>query len=203
VMGFLIAYPKMPVQLRAILDFCWKKWIPALGLIQNTVFWILSLRQGFKKNVVTRVLSLASTLLFWGTVLSWAPAGFALWALFPAVICYLMANEIVNLPHHLQLNQIKGEEHLPVWSQFQTSRTCLYPRWFARLVVLNFNYHAEHHMYPDVPWYRLSELHPVVRQSLGPALRTDPYFQWNLVNRQRSLSDVLYREPEQAHRLVS
>lgn len=42
------------------------------------------------------------------------------------------------------------------------SRTVLSSRLFS-LYNVNLNYHAEHHLYPGVPWYNLPELHRLLR----------------------------------------
>ncbi|MCB1749168.1 MAG: fatty acid desaturase [Gammaproteobacteria bacterium] len=38
---------------------------------------------------------------------------------------------------------------------------------FVRFFVWNMNYHAEHHAWPGIPWYRLPEAHRAVRAQLG------------------------------------
>jgi len=35
----------------------------------------------------------------------------------------------------------------------------------------NENYHLEHHLYPGVPWYRLSEVHAALREELAARVR--------------------------------
>ncbi len=34
-----------------------------------------------------------------------------------------------------------------------------YPRWLSFLTCYHFGYHLEHHLYPNVPWWRLPEKH--------------------------------------------
>src|SRR4029077_20245710 len=36
-----------------------------------------------------------------------------------------------------------------------------------RLLMWNMPYHAEHHMYPSIPFHRLPEAHGVMRERLG------------------------------------
>jgi fatty acid desaturase len=47
----------------------------------------------------------------------------------------------------------------------ENTRTTLTTR-LMRLVTLNASYHIEHHSYPQVPWYRLPDLHRLIRAEL-------------------------------------
>ncbi len=47
-----------------------------------------------------------------------------------------------------------------------------------RLLMWNMPYHAEHHMYPSVPFHRLPEAHAAVRARLG--FLQPGYARWNL-----------------------
>jgi fatty acid desaturase len=49
--------------------------------------------------------------------------------------------------------------------------------WPVRLLMWNMPYHAEHHMYPSIPFHRLPEAHAVMRERLG---FVEPgYVRWN------------------------
>jgi len=195
-MALVRLYPAWPVWARRSLSLLWRHWVPTLALLQYVVFWVHSLRlmpQGRLSG--SRILSLALPPAFWITVFLAFPAT-VLWAgVVPGVVLYLLAVEVVNFPHHLELPQFQGSTKLPPPSQHQITRTCLYPRWFARFVVLNFNYHVEHHMYPYVPWYDLDSLHARIAAELGQAYNTDPQWAWILKNRPRSLEEVLAEPP--------
>lgn len=67
--------------------------------------------------------------------------------------------------------------------------------WLSKFIVLNFNYHIEHHMFPDAPWYTLNQLHKVVSAELTTQYNTDPQFVWIRENRVKSLSQLF--RPEQ------
>jgi fatty acid desaturase len=97
----------------------------------------------------------------------------------------------VNLPHHLQTEYFDGDTHFSAREQHQTARTCLYPRWVSEFIVLNFNYHVEHHMFPDAPWYHLEKIHQTLTYTTELKYRTDPYFSWILQNKTESLDQVL------------
>ena len=139
-------------------------------------------------------MSLFLPLASWAAVVVLAPVQFTLLALLPSVMLYLVAVEIVNLPHHLQLPQFTGDQQFPAWQQYRTARSCIYPRWFARFFALNFNYHTEHHMFPDAPWYDLERVQALVRVELGAEYNSDPYLQWILENKKRTVGEVLSPE---------
>ena len=192
VMLIVKAYPKWPEWLRATLDVFWKSWIPLVALLQYGVFWLSSIRQSLKGPLsATTALSLVVPPLFWCGILSMLPTIFVFAGLVPGVALYLLMAEVVNLPHHLELPQYHGETKLPLWEQHRIARTCLYPKWFSENVVLNFNYHLEHHLYPSLSWYHLARLHAELRPELGDDYNMDPQFAWILKNRPRSLAVVM------------
>lgn len=191
VMGLRVVLPQLPAWASNSLTFFWRLWIPVLGLLQHFLFWQLSIKQLLSNLSVKNILSVVVTLSFWLGVVSLAPTHFLVWTLLPGVLLYLIFVEIVNLPHHLQLPMFRGEKYLAVWEQYLTARTCLYPRWIARYFVLNFNYHAAHHMFPDAPWYTLEAVHQALQSEIGSELYTDPYLSWTLVNRPLHLLQVV------------
>jgi fatty acid desaturase len=50
--------------------------------------------------------------------------------------------------------------------------------WPVRLLMWNMPYHAEHHMYPSIPFHRLPDAHAAIRARLGFVQRG--YARWNL-----------------------
>lgn len=204
VMALTLILPKAPAWVLGTLTFFWRAWLPLIGLMQQGVFWTLSFKNTWADFKLSSVLSLVAPIVAWGFVLSYSHE-FNLYAVLPAFFLYLLAVEIVNLPHHLQMEMVSGDDRLPIWEQYVTARTCLYPKWFAHFVVLNFNYHAEHHMFPEAPWYHLPRLHQHLVSQLDTRYKTDPYFQWTLENRQKSILKVLERpsSPTQPTKKVS
>lgn len=198
VTAFITLFPKFPPKVRNTLNFFWKSWFPLLAMVQYLVFWSLAAKITLKSKLSPKLsLSLFAPVAFWGTLAALLPVSFTLTAALPGLILYFLAVEVVNFPHHLQLPQFRGETRFAFWDQHLISRSCIYPKWFAGWVVLNFNYHTEHHLYPDVPWYHLSKLHEPVKQALGELYNTDPNFLWILENKPKTLDEVIhYRAPE-------
>lgn len=192
VMAIIRIFPKMPSRLQKMLSFFWQIWFPMLACIQYVVFWALAFQTFVKKPDSPRNLaSLVSPLIAWGLAIAITPATFSYEILAPAVFLYFLAVEVVNFPHHLQLPQFGGDTKFPIWEQHRIARSCVYPKWFGRLVALNFNYHIEHHMFPDVAWYHLDRLHVLVKSELGFEYNTDTQFSWILENKPKCLEDVL------------
>jgi fatty acid desaturase len=106
------------------------------------------------------------------------------------VAIYLAMVEVINLPHHLRLPRLPGEGKLSLWNQHQVSRTCVYSSWFSSFVLLNFNYHAEHHMFPTLPWYELPKAHALVQKAQPKGYYLCNGHEWIRENRQKNLKEV-------------
>jgi fatty acid desaturase len=191
VMALRVVLPKAPSFLQKGLTFFWRRWVPALAGLQYVLFWKLCFDQAKQSRSPGAFIGFLAPLGFWGALFALSPERFVIFGFLPALTMYLLGAEVVNLPHHLQLPMTKGEERQPVWNQYMSSRTCLYPKWFARLVVLNFNYHSEHHMFPDAPWYRLEQVHDLVQKELGSQQNIDLNLSWILRNRPLHLLKVI------------
>jgi acyl-lipid omega-6 desaturase (Delta-12 desaturase) len=195
VMVLVRTFPNWSKGLQSSLGFLWKAWIPALALLQYAVFWWHSSLK-FIKNPTS--LKLLSSVIF-PIVLSLSifnlfGATQTLTLLIPAFVLYLLAVEVVNFPHHVGLPYVDEDHHLPVWDQHITARSCIYPAWLSKFIVLNFNYHIEHHMFPDAPWYYLPDLHQMVSPALKENYNTDHQFVWIKENRIKSLAQLFKTE---------
>ena len=196
VAAMIKTFPTFPAPLQTILSLGWKCWLPSLAVLQLLLFWVITFRDTFKKGWdLGQVLSTAIPAVFWIGVFAFSPSRVTALVLLPSMLCYQVGVEIINAPHHLGLTYVRGETKLPIWDQYTIARSCIYPKWLARLIVLNFNYHTEHHMYPGVPWYHLDKLHPLVRADLKDKYNIDPSFAWILRNRPKNLSEV-YASPK-------
>lgn len=199
VTAIITAFPKMHKYLRGTLSFFWRSWFPMLACMQYIVFWWLAAKTYLKRpSSMANLVSLAAPAVLWTSMFQLLPTYFSIYVLAPSIIVYMVAVEVVNLPHHLQLPQNRGNTKLQLWDQYKIARTCIYPRWFARLVVLNFNYHIEHHLFPDVPWYHLDKVHKEVSAWLGHEYNSDPYFKWIIDNKPLPISSVILAKDTKA-----
>ncbi len=175
-----------------ILNFFWRTWIPAMAFLQHTVFWLTGMQHAKgiqkKREYIALAASYGTPALIYASLYKF---GFINLKIIPGIILYLMLVEIVNLPHHLKVTHFKGEESLPASLQFQVSRTCVYPKWFSRIVLNNFNYHAEHHLFPRLPWYRLDKVQAKTSQVIGDHYNQCKNNEWVLENRKNTIASVL------------
>ncbi len=196
VMALIRTFPHWDKKLQNSVGFFWKAWIPLLALLQYAVFWWHSSLKFLKNYTSFKLLTSVFFPIALTTVLCLALGSHqVLTLLTPSVILYLLAVEVVNFPHHIGLPYVDEDHHLPAWEQHITARSCVYPKWLSQFIVLNFNYHIEHHMFPDAPWYYLDQLHKLVSADLKEQYNTDPQFVWIKQNRVKSLSQLF--RPEQ------
>lgn len=195
VMAMLIIFPKLPSKIQNFLTHCWRIWFPILGILQHLVFWTISIKKGFTRNISLKsALSLTWPLAFWSTVFLTLPTSMLMMFVVPGVFLYLVLTEFVNLPHHLRLPQRTGEDRLQIWNQHESARSCVYPAWMEKYITLNFNYHTEHHMFPDLSWYQLKEVHSILKEKLGAEMNLDAQFDWTRKHRTEVLSYVLAKD---------
>lgn len=197
VMALRISLPKASPTTQGVVRATWKAWIPLLALLQYTLFWSLAVSYTIKSRSLKQWYSVAAPLAAWAIVLAFSPAGFVIKAFIPGLVLYLLAVEIVNFPHHLGMPFLEENERAPAWEQYKTARTCIYPKWFARHIVLNFNFHAEHHMFPDAPWYSLEAVHEKLQERLGEKHNVDILFAWTKENRPLDILEVISKSGEE------
>lgn len=176
----------------------WRSWIPLGALLQHLVYWLYPLEMR-RANELTFAKA-------WRCAVSsaWIPLSYAgLWALapdvvrfgniLPAIFLFLIAEELVNIPHHVGAPTFSGK--LPVWEQYQSTRSCYYPKGVSELLVLNFNFHIEHHLFPSLPWFRLRAVRDSLRALLAERYQEAIGIQWNLENRNRDLQTIVDSTP--------
>lgn len=191
VMALRLSLPKAPAFTQSLVRFTWKAWIPFLALLQYVLFWKLAAQYALKSHSIKEYVGLILPILSWTALFYIAPQGFIYTTFLPALTLYLIAVEVVNFPHHLGLPHLEHEQREPAWEQHKTARTCIYPRWLAHHVVLNFNYHVEHHMFPDAPWYCLEDINKALQGTLGKEQNVDTLFAWTKENRPLDIMDVI------------
>jgi fatty acid desaturase len=112
-----------------------------------------------------------------------------------ALLLFFVMEELVNLPHHVAMPTVQAK--LPAWEQFRATRSCYYPPLVSELLVLNFNFHIEHHLFPSLPWYRLRRARSLVRAALDERYQEAVGIGWNIEYRKRDLQAIVGK-PEPA-----
>jgi fatty acid desaturase len=189
-----------------IYEFAWRSWIPLAGFVLQLTFITYPYRL-WKSGKMTQQ-------TFWLSVFSilWLIAAYVtLFIAFPSIVniknifvsyvLYLVLNELINFPHHIQMPTFKDSPKLSKlhpWQQHITTRTCEYGI-FSSLLALNFNYHTEHHFFPNLPWYRLKQLRKILKPRLKEEYTELTGISWNIKNRAIAAKDIVL--PEVTHPL--
>ena len=165
--------------------FTWRSWIPLGAVLQHVVFWTYPIsiwREGRMKrqriHMLISILFLAAGLAVLAEFLGWRGMS----RLWPSFVIYLVGVELVNFPHHLDMPTVdpnSSKQRLYVWEQQATTRSCRYPGILSELLVLNFNLHTEHHIFPDLPWFRLKEARKLIKPALDPGYNEAHGLGWN------------------------
>lgn len=190
----LVKRAKERDELPAVLRLAWRTWLPIGAFVQHLVFWSHPLRAArdgaYSRERLARCAASSLLLPVTYVALHLLAPTIVNWTNFlPAIVAYLLLVELVNLPHHIGLTL--RTDRLPLWKQHVTARSCNYPPVVSELLVLNFNFHIEHHLFPNLPWYRLRTARTLVKRALGDAYGETNGFGWHLEFRRRPFLDVI------------
>ncbi|CAA9274106.1 MAG: hypothetical protein AVDCRST_MAG56-3248 [uncultured Cytophagales bacterium] len=151
-------------QLR-LMDLMWALYLPFLALNERLAFWRMPFQQwkaGDRTGDVRQERAYALGYLAVYGLLGILLAGlgvlgaFAAWFL-PATFILLFVEEMINLPHHIDIPMIDTPKPLPLWEQDQTTHSCQSVPLWSSLILLNFNMHTAHHLFPWIPWHKLPQ----------------------------------------------
>src|SRR5262249_31044765 len=109
--------------------------------------------------------SRAYVAIFAGVIGSCVAAGSILPAMFIVLPRFYGGplSQLFNLTQHAGLNEDVYDHRL------NTRNVTLNP--VVSFLYINMNYHIEHHMFPMVPFYRLPELHEMIKAECPPPYR--------------------------------
>jgi fatty acid desaturase len=179
---------RVPLALR----IAWRSWLPLGAAMNHVVFWshpvavARSGNAGQLRRCIASLVWLAAS--YTGLHYAW-PKLFCFGNFALAIFLYLIAVELVNLPHHADQRTTTGK--LALWEQAYSTRSCYYPKLVSELLVLNFNFHIEHHLFPTLPWYRLRSARALIRPALGAGYNEAIGIAWNLEHRFTDIREVL------------
>lgn len=191
-----VLFHQKPTFMTQMMSFFWPTWFPAAAIMQNYVFWSECLiRFDRKKGGPLAIACIVVPILLWGSIFALAGVKLSLVMIIPSILIYLALVEMVNFPHHTDLPQATGDTRFALWDQHKTARSCFYPKLFERFVLLNFNYHIEHHMFPTLPWYELEKLSTGLRQQIPDYFYSNGN-EWVIRSRKRPFKDVCLSQNE-------
>lgn len=150
---------------RRIINFCWATWLPLFALtyrIQN--FWNLPRVARYITDPVSLQRIRLNTLALvtgYAIVLVWVGPLEILQLLGPAFLLSLILQEFLILSQHTHVPQrVSGGQPVRLFSpaeQEPFTRSLRLPDWTS-VLLMHFDAHELHHMYPHVPGYRLRNI---------------------------------------------
>jgi fatty acid desaturase len=150
---------------RSVINFAWRTWLPLFSIVyrlQN--YWNLpriapflgddAARRAVRINVIVMLCAYA-------LLVGWIGAGPLLVWVGPALLASLVIEDVLLLSQHTHLPQrLSGGAAVRAFrpmEQAQFTRSLRLPRTLSTLI-MHFDAHELHHMYPSVPGYRLSRI---------------------------------------------
>ena len=150
---------------RAVVNVAWRTWLPLFSILyrlQN--YWNLPRiapflpdeggRRAIRINVLVMLAAYAG-------LVAWVGAGTLLVQLGPAMLAALAIEDVLLLSQHTHVPQrLSGGAAVRAFrpiEQAQFTRSLRLPRALS-ILVMHFDAHELHHMYPSVPGYRLSRI---------------------------------------------
>lgn len=150
---------------RVVIDSAWRFWLPLFSIlyrIQN--YWRISRIEPFLNPTASRSsLRLAALFQFLGylVLVSWWGLPETLSLLGPGLLIALMAQDLLLLSQHTgmptHLSEEKEVRPFQPLEQGPFTRSLRLPGWLSWLL-LHFDAHELHHLYPAVPGYRLRSI---------------------------------------------
>jgi acyl-lipid omega-6 desaturase (Delta-12 desaturase) len=191
-----------PAQVRK-LEFVWKYWFPAIIVNDRVGLWLAPFQQranGLKSSrvkleILWARLYAAGYVLALTFLIATGYAGHFFAIYLPSLLIVYMLEELANLPHHAETPLLNAtDKALPYWEQHQVTHSCKEVPIWSRFVLLNFNLHTAHHLYPTAPWYGLARLQTEIvaaDPTLTSGHETQNELTWSLQNRKRPLLNIM------------
>jgi omega-6 fatty acid desaturase (delta-12 desaturase) len=187
---------------RTIVNVCWRAWIPLFAtLYRLSNFWnVPRLLRLFPDRAVRRSLLIGIGLyaaLFIAIAVTLGPSTVLRLVGLAGLLAFI-AQEVLIVSQHthvpMTLSQGAAVSPYPALDQEVFTRSLRLPPWLSRLV-LHFDAHELHHMYPFVPGYWLDRVPYAPRNEVGwrhwiPAARAVPGEVFFFQNRDGSGFDV-------------
>ena len=188
---------------RLVVNVCWRYWIPIFSVLYRVSnFWnlvrlfrVLGLKVTSAGAMVGSALALVVAYTAVGVALG---PGALVGTVGLALLLSLVVEDVILLSQHthvpMGLSHGREVEPYGALTQGPFTRSLRFPAWLSRLL-LNFDAHELHHMYPAVPGYRLHEIQHLAQNEVGwrqwvPAARAVPGEVFLFQNRNQSGFDI-------------
>lgn len=140
-----------------LLNVFWKLWIPIFAINEHIQIWIMC----FRKSGISFKISAYFLMVVYGTIVYWIGFGSCLYLL-PALYLYFFLIEFFNLPHHIDAEIQAIDVPVSVWEQIKATKSCAPMPYIGPPLLLNFNFHSAHHLFPSIPWYQLPSVNEMI-----------------------------------------
>jgi len=176
---------------RAVINLCWSLWLPLFSVIYRVNnYWHLPRLFGYFPKPAQRralVLDILGSVAIYG-LLIWLVGPLQLLnlvglGLFLTLVWQdpLILSQHTHIP--MQLSHGAPVDPFPPREQEIFTRSVLFPLWFSRWILVNFDAHELHHVHTSIPGYYL---HLLGRETQNGV----PWWKW-LWNAKRLPGDVL------------
>jgi fatty acid desaturase len=151
---------------RLLMNTCWRFWIPSFSIVYRVSnFWNFGKLSGVARTPgdlrAMKVNAAALALLYAGLLFALGPKAIALGFLPGVLLSLVMLDPIMLSQHsHIPLELSHGEDVRAIRARDQEvyTRSLRFPDWFSRYVLVHFDAHELHHIYPQLPGYRLRQI---------------------------------------------
>lgn len=182
-----------------IMIFCWKFWIPIFTANELVTTWKASLKAENRQWKITAGFAIAIYLIIGYFILQQTNGALFLIKFSLAIYLYMIALEFFTMPHHVPSVIENRNGPVPFHEQDKYTQSCTpWPAPFDVLLMLNFNYHVVHHLYPYVHFTKLKEAHALLGNCEPTVLQTRSELNIMLEIRRRGFRDVFkkYYQPQ-------
>ena len=160
----LVPRERRPLE-RVLVNLCWRCWVPIFAVVYRlNNFWNVPRLFALFDRVVDRraiVRDIAWLIAAYGALMIWLGPALLLRAAGGALLLSLVVEELLLLSQHTHVPQgVSGGADVrpyPSIEQEPFTRSLRLPAWMSALV-LHFDAHELHHMYPFVPGYHLRRI---------------------------------------------
>lgn len=181
-----------------IMVFCWKFWIPIFTANEIITTWKGSLKAENRQWKTSSILAMTIYVFLVLTILQQPNGALFLFKIGLAIYIYMIALEFFTMPHHVPSVIDHRNGPVPFHEQDKYTQSCTpWPAPFDVLLMLNFNYHVVHHLYPYVHFTKLKEAHALIGSCEPTVLQTRSELNIMLEIRRRGFRDVFKKYYQQ------
>jgi fatty acid desaturase len=181
----------LPPGKKNFINWCWRLWIPIFSVsFSLSNFWnmkkLKELYPGKEGKFLFSILFLIGSYLLLVTVV---PPFFKVWGF--AYFIFLFLSDPLLLSQHSSVpqNHTRGKKVKPISFREQDvyTRSLIFPSFVTKYILLSFNNHIVHHIYPTMPGYNLYKVNERFANE-------EPWFSWLIRAKGTPAVELLFSE---------